>query len=81
MLGAVLAYVGVVALFITAPVAALGPLHWFWVLLPALVFAIGAAILWRELDAESGRRLTAWEKAADIGAFLLGISPRTRRRG
>jgi hypothetical protein len=82
--GLALVVVGGVALFVgatvTAEVAA-RPVVWLWLLVPLALVVAGSILLWRELGAGDGRRLTRRERAGDALTLLLGITPRTRRRG
>jgi hypothetical protein len=57
-----------------------GGLAWLWVVVPGTVTLAGAALLWRGLSTGPGRGLTARERAALAGSFVLGISPPERRR-
>jgi hypothetical protein len=82
--GIVLALLGGVGIWICAPVFAVGvggSLRWLWLAMPAALFLVGVALMWRALGAVEGRRPTAREKASDAMSFLLGVSPHTRRRG
>jgi hypothetical protein len=84
VIGGVLTFVGGVALFIGAPLTALGiggSHAWLWTAVTAVPFVVGLVLLWGALESETGRRLTWREKAADAFTAVLGISPHTRRRG
>jgi hypothetical protein len=58
-----------------------GELRWLWVLIPLVVLAAGAWTLWLAMSRDSPRRLTRREKLWDAFTAILGITPRTRRRG
>jgi hypothetical protein len=83
--GATLILVGLVGIFVGATVTAEAnarPVVWLWLLVPLAVLVAGCALLWRAMGTDSeGRQLTRREKASDALTFLLGVSPRTRRRG
>jgi hypothetical protein len=84
VLGSVLAVVGGVAVFVGAPLTAEsvgGSLRAVWVAVPAATFVAGVSLLWRSLDSGEGRRLSWAEKAGDAVTAVLGVSPRTRKRG
>jgi hypothetical protein len=83
-LGLALVVIGGVALFVGATVTAevgARPVVWLWLLVPLALVVAGSILLWRELGAGDGRRLTRRERAGDALTLLLGITPRTRRRG
>lgn len=84
VLGATLTIVAGVAIFVGATITAevgAPALVWLWLLWPLALLAVGLALLWRAIGSGDGRRLTRREKAGDAMTFLLGITPRTRRRG
>lgn len=84
VLGATLTIVAGVAIFVGATITAevgAPALAWLWLLLPLALLFSGLALLWRALGSGDGRRLSGREKASDAMTFLLGITPRTRRRG
>ena len=84
VLGATLTIVAGVALFVGATITAevgAPALVWLWLLGPLALLVTGLALLWRALGSGDGRRLNRREKASDAMTFLLGITPRTRRRG
>lgn len=82
--GATLTIVAGVAIFVGATITAevgAPALAWLWLLWPLALLVTGLALLWRALGSGDGRRLGRREKASDAMTFLLGITPRTRRRG
>ena len=84
VLGATLTIVAGVAIFVGATITAevgAPALAWLWLLWPLALLVTGLALLWRVLGSGDGRRLSGREKASDALTFLLGITPRTRRRG
>jgi hypothetical protein len=83
-LGATLTIVGGVTIFVGATITAevgAPALAWLWLLAPLAVLVTGLALLWRAMGSGDGRRLERREKASDAMTFLLGITPRTRKRG
>lgn len=81
--GTLLFGVGGVALFVGIGLAIEGVggrLSWLWVVVPAAVALAGVALLWLGLSRGPGRGLSARERAALAGSFVLGISPPERKR-
>ena len=81
--GTLLFGVGGVALFVGIGLAIEGlggGRSWVWAAVPAAVALAGVALLWRGLSVGPGRGLSARERAALAGSFVLGISPPERRR-
>jgi hypothetical protein len=58
-----------------------GSLRWLWLAAPAAILALGAWTLWSAIGRDSPERLSRGEKAADALTLILGVSPRTRKRG
>jgi hypothetical protein len=56
-------------------------LRWGWLAIPLLLLAAAGWAIAAAIDRDAGRRIPLREKLADAPAMLLGISPRTRRRG
>jgi hypothetical protein len=84
ILGATLTIVAGVAIFVGATITAevgAPAAAWLWLLGPLALLVLGVAVLWRALGSGDGRRLSRREKASDAMTFLLGVTPRTRRRG
>ena len=84
ILGATLTIVAGLAIFVGATITAevgVPAAVWLWLLGPLVLMVLGLALLWRALGSGDGRRLSRREKASDAMTFLLGITPRTRRRG
>ena len=72
-------------MFIGGPLAFGGPgagspLRWFWIAIPAAIFLAGVALAWRAFtDATPG---ASWvQLLSDASTAVLGVSPRTHRRG
>jgi hypothetical protein len=58
-----------------------GRLRWVWVAAPLIVLGLGAWAFWAAMSRDSPRRLTRREKLSDAVTAVVGITPRTRRRG
>ena len=58
-----------------------GALRWAWLAVPVLLLAAAAWAVLVAMDRDSPRRLPLGEKLADAPSLLLGVSPRTRKRG
>jgi hypothetical protein len=58
-----------------------GSLRWGWLAVPLVLLAAAGWAVSGAIDADSARRVPLREKLADTPSMLLGISPRTRRRG
>jgi hypothetical protein len=83
LFGVALFTIGGVMLFVGASLAiegAGGGPSWLWVVVPGIVTLVGAALLWRGLSTGPGSGLSARERVALAGSFVLGISPPERRR-
>ena len=58
-----------------------GPLKWAWLAGPVVLLGVAAWVASAAIDREAGRPVPLREKLADAPALLLGISPRTAKRG
>jgi hypothetical protein len=74
---AVVGGIGAMAGAVPAAEGTGGSLRWLWIAVPVALFAAGLVLLWAAL----GRERSTGEKASEAATAILGISPRTRRRG
>ena len=58
-----------------------GALRWAWLGVPLVLLTAAGLALSAAVDRDAGRPIPLRDKLADAPALLLGISPRTRKRG